>query len=299
MPCYAPLRAHSAPGPDGKARIRFRFFLGSTPVELNCGQCIGCRVDRVADWTARIMHEASLHPVSQFVTLTYDDSNNHGSLCKRDLQLFWKRLRDKYGALRYFACGEYGERTWRPHYHAVIFGLILTDLKRYKETAGGQLYTSPSLEKLWDMGLVVVGPVTRESAAYVAGYINKKLTGPQAEVYVRVDKDTGELTRLVPPFAVMSRRPGIGAEWLDRYATDIYPRDQVVVGGKVIGNAPKFYDARHAVKQPELIEAVKARRKAYALEPRQAANSTRARLKVRETVTEARLSLRKRDVNGS
>lgn len=298
MACYAPLRAHASPGPDGgKAAIRFRPTLGSTPVELSCGQCIGCRVDRVTDWTARIMHEAQLHAVNQFITLTYDDSNNSGSLWKRDLQLFWKRLRKKFGKLRYFACGEYGEETWRPHYHAVIFGLILPDLKPYKKTSAGQLYTSETLRKLWDLGQVVVGPVTAESARYVAGYINKKLTGPQAKVYDLVDKTSGEITLRTPPFALMSRRPGIGAEWLDKYAADVYPKDQIVLGGKIIGNAPKFYDERLAVKYPDVVEAVKARRKAYALEPRQVANSTKARLKVRATVRQARVSLRKRNVS--
>lgn len=247
----------------------------------------------------RISHEASLHLHNQFLTLTYSDEllPHGGTLVLRDVQLFMKRLRKAYGALRFFLCGEYGETTWRPHYHAIVFGLELADLRPHKQTASGaQLYTSASLTKLWGLGHVYIGSVTMESAQYVARYVTKKINGDRATAHYRwIDPKTGEVHDRKPEFAVMSRREGIGAKWIDKFRSDVYPSDKVVLGGSIRGKPPRYYDRRIAAAEPSLIEGMKAARRAFANEPRQEANSTRARLEVRAEVLRSRLALYKRD----
>lgn len=299
MACFKPLHAYVGPGEGGKQKVRFRPGPGLMPMDLPCGQCLGCRVDRAADWAMRITHEAQLHVSNLFLTLTYSDEllPHGGSLVLRDVQLFMKRLRKTHGKLRYFLCGEYGETTWRPHYHAIVFGLALADLRSHKKTASGaQLYTSESLTKLWGLGHVYIGQVTMESAQYVARYATKKITGAHAaEHYRRVDTRTGEIHQLKPEFAVMSRNPGVGAKWIDTYAGDVYPCDHVVLGGRIRGKPPRFYDERVAKQNPELVAQLKQERKQFAMEPRQEANSTKARLAVRAEVLRARLALYKRD----
>lgn len=248
----------------------------------------------------RISHEAQLHDSNVFVTLTYDDEHlpSSGSLSLRDCQLFMKRLRKAFGQLRFFLCGEYGESTWRPHYHAIVFGLALADLRAHKKSASGaQLYTSETLTKLWGLGHVYLGMVTFESARYVARYATKKITGAKAgKHYEKVDKH-GEIHQLKPEFAVMSRRPGVGAGWIDKYHADVYPCDFVVASGKIRGKPPRYYDKRHGEREPAMVEALKSERKDYALQPRQEANSTKARLAVRAEVTRSRLALYKRDID--
>lgn len=295
MPCFTPLRVWMGPGKDGKQSISFLPKPGLTPGnELACGRCIGCRVRKAQEWTARLVHEASLHLHSQFLTLTYADAElpPGESLCLRDVQLFMKRLRKKYGeGLRFYLCGEYGDQTWRPHYHALIFGLRLDDLEPYKKTRRGeQLYTSSSLTKLWGLGHVVIGAVTPKTAAYCAHYVCKKIVGPPDDINYENRKR---------PFAVMSRRPGIGAYWVDRFASDLYPDDFVVLDGKQRGKPPAYYDRRIAVTRPELIASMKEKRKQYALQPKVQANSSTSRRKVRAEVLEARVSLTKRNVNGA
>lgn len=289
MACFSPLKAYTSPGPDGKQVVRFKLHQGCTAIELACGQCIGCRIAKARQWAARLAHEAQLHRHSIFVTLTYSDEQlpPGGTLVKRDLQLFFKRLRKAHGELRYYVCGEYGDRTCRPHYHAIIFGYSPVDGVQAKLTKNGPLFTSPSLTQLWGLGTAVYGAVNISTAEYCARYAMKKLTG-------QLGKDTyGDR---LPPFALMSRRPGLGGAWIDRYQSDVYPSDQVVLKGKVRGKPPAYYDNRVKAHSPAVIDQVKQSRKAYAQEPRQAANSTRARLKVRATVLEANLALRKRDL---
>lgn len=133
--------------------------------------------------------EFKCHDDALFVTLTYDDDhlvfneNMLGQLCKHDLQLFFKRLRKSIGKFRYYACGEYGERTLRPHYHAILFGV-------------SPLFTE-KITEAWDHGFCQFGSVTRESIQYVAGYVTKKF-GHDAD------------RNVTPEFSVMSLRPAIG-----------------------------------------------------------------------------------------
>ncbi len=165
--------------------------------EHACGQCMACRIRRREEWMTRILMENCVHASSLFVTLTYDLEHcpPSGSLCKRDVQLFLKRLRKcVYPRLiRHFIVGEYGSRSQRPHYHAVLFGLELDDEKVIGEA--------------WKNGFVTLSELNRSRARYAARYIMKKLTSPGSFSDGRA-----------PEFSIMSKRPGLGVVLLHSVA---------------------------------------------------------------------------------
>jgi hypothetical protein len=99
-------------------------------LELPCGQCIGCRLERSRQWAMRCLHESSLYDRNAFVTLTYDDEHlpPGGSLNYPDFQRFMKRLRkNSKSPIRFYMGGEYGESTLRPHFHVCLFGYDFPD----------------------------------------------------------------------------------------------------------------------------------------------------------------------------
>lgn len=166
-------------------------------VAHGCGQCMPCRIKRRRIWAHRIMLEAAVHPVSSFITLTYDQESlpDAGSLVPRHLQLWLKRIRKEYPApLRYYGVGEYGDENERPHYHVALFG---HDPEH-----------SEVIERTWGYGRVDSGTLTIDSAQYIAGYVTKKLTA----------RDDPRLAGRYPEFARMSLRPGIGAPGLSEVA---------------------------------------------------------------------------------
>ncbi len=255
---------------------------------MACGQCIGCRIDYTRSWAIRIYHEATLHPVNSFVTLTLDDTNipESRSLDIRHWQLFAKRFRQALGPLRFYHCGEYGEQTQRPHYHAILFGHnFQKDRKKYThnlKTTKNQLYISETLNNLWQLGNCQIGDVTYQSAGYVAGYIQKKITGKQAkEHYEFIEPSTGQIFDRKPAYSTMSRKPGIGSSWYDDHWRQIYPRDEVVVDG-CRQQPPKYYDLKYQKSHPLEFEKILQKRKARALTQKQ--NSTPNRLRVRAEV---------------
>ncbi|WNK12404.1 MAG: replication initiator protein [Microvirus sp.] len=293
MTCFKPIEAWQTDSGDIKfvERGKIRRFL-----ELPCGQCVGCRLERSRQWATRIMHEASLHDFSSFVTLTYNDENCPVSLSYRPFQLFMKRLRRKFGPVRFYMCGEYGENFERPHFHAILFGLHFADRVVHSERVGARLYRSPALEGLWPDGFSSIGDVTFDSAAYVARYCMKKVTGPNADAhYERVDRSSGELVVRKPEFARMSLRPGIGAPWFDKFRGDVFgpDRDYVVANG-VKSRPPRFYDKRLETVDPDLHDDVVYARQVSA--GSLLADRMDARLAVRERVTRARLSFKKRSL---
>jgi len=257
-----------------------------------------CRIQRSQQWAARCVHEAMCHERNSFLTLTYANVPPGGSLVKSDLQKFWRRLRKdpEIGPVRYFACGEYGDANLRPHYHAILFGEDFGKDRIFwkKPKHGGNLYVSAKLSKLWTHGFATLGAVTFETAAYVARYVMKKVTGPDAErEYSRVDTATGEVHQVTPPYVTMSRRPGIGTPWLEKFSSDVFPSDEVRLEGRRI-RPPRFYDQYLERKDPAFLEAVKAKR-AKAVAKRKE-DLTPERLKAREKHVEARLSLLQRPV---
>lgn len=303
MTCYHPLKGFRArnPSENGKFKIVFDRKMGYTdlPMTVPCGQCIGCRLERSRQWAIRCHHEAQLHGDNCFLTLTYN--NQHlpadGSLDVRVFQLFMKRLRKKYGAgIRFYHCGEYGEQFGRPHYHACIFGFDFPDKKLWKTTdRGDRLYRSESLEELWPFGHSSIGEVNFQSAAYVARYIMKKVNGDRAaEHYTRVDPETGEVTHLKPEYTTMSRRPGIGHGWYEKYKDDVFPHDYVVMRGKKI-KPPKYYDKMYEVAYPEDFAKLKSLRKRKA--KKHVDDQTPERLEVRETVQLSKLKQLHRSVD--
>lgn len=250
------------------------------------------------------MHERSLHEDASFITLTYRDEDYpwNGSLHVPTVQMFMKRLRAKVAPtrIRFFLCGEYGESSGRAHYHAIIFGFSFPDKVLWKEDGDIRLYRSPLLDKVWGRGFCSVGEVSFDSAAYVANYATKKVVGKRAAAHY------GGRT---PEFLTMSRRPGIGADWIKKFSSDVFPSDEVIVDGFPT-RPPRFYDLALEKRDPKLWEEIRTKRSAAAelLEElvthksgktymvRPCANARR--LLVRETVAKAKASLKSRTLEG-
>lgn len=260
---------------------------------LPCGQCIGCRLERSRQWAVRMMHEASLHDENCFVTLTYDDMHLplDGSLDKTAFPVFMRKLRKRGVKARYFHCGEYGERG-RPHYHACIFGFSFPDKVPWTSRNGIPVHRSALLEECWSAGLSEIGSLTFESAAYVARYVTKKITGSQAaKHYERVDPFTGEMYQLEPEFATMSRNPGIGRGWFEKFGSEVFPHDEVIVRG-VPARPPRYYDQQ--LSEDDLAEVKRTReRRGF----RKFYERGAKRLHVREVCTKARLNLSPRSLD--
>lgn len=239
MACYHPLTAFRTD--DGT--VRFFSRGNDEEITLPCRQCIGCRLDHSRQWATRIMFESQMHDSNSFITLTYDDSNlpYRSSLDYSHFQKFMKRLRKRH-KVRFYMCGEYGSLNFRPHFHACIFGYDFPDRKLFKKLRSGyDLFVSSELQNLWPFGFSSVADLSFDSAAYVARYVLKKVTGDLSDDhYSRVDPDTGELYSLVPEFSRMSLRPGIGSSWYDKYYDDL-DRDYVVINGRKV-KPPRYFD---------------------------------------------------------
>ena len=191
--------------------------------------------------------------------------------------------------------GEYGENFGRPHFHACIFGYDFHDKKLWKRTpAGSKLYRSPNLEKLWPFGYSSVGDVNFESAAYVARYIMKKVTGKKAnEHYIEIDEETGEIIKKTPEFTKMSLKPGIGADWYKKFKSDVYPYDYIIVRGQKM-KPPKAYDKMYKKDNPYEYDELLYKREINAkLNPD---NSDPKRLDAKRQILESKLSLLKRNL---
>lgn len=300
MPCYNPLTGFYSKNLNstGKRNIVFniREALDDRSLSIPCGRCIGCKLERSRQWAMRCMHESSLYEQNCFLTLTYSPEKlpEGGTLIKKDFQDFMKRLRkaNPDSKIRYFHCGEYGDKNQRPHYHAIIFNYDFND-KQIKQIRNENIvYTSQQLTKLWPHGLHEIGTVTFESAAYVARYVTKKITGDLAFYHYTHFDEFGEITKdLLPEYTTMSRRPGIGKPWLEKYKTDVYPDDFVLVRGKKI-KPPKYYDNLLSKQDPFMIDDVKERREKNG--KLNSKNNTPQRLLVRETIQKLKAKLLKR-----
>lgn len=254
------------------------------PMTVPCGQCIGCRLERSRQWAIRNMHENQMHDYSCFITLTYSDENlpYGNTLVLEDFQKFMKRLRKKVGPVRFFHCGEYGDETDRPHYHALLYGWSPSDPELFSQKGEYPLYTSPTLTGLWGAGHATFGEVSFDTAAYVSRYVTKKITGDDAiEHYRWMDEETGEIIDRKPPYATMSRRPGIGMEWLRKHGTEAYTHDSVIMRGREM-QPPKAYDRAFEHIDPYLLESAKSRRT-------KRSNATDRQLRAGEIISNKRL----------
>lgn len=317
MACYRPLKGWRAKRGYDKVKktwpIVFNIQDGyvDQPVEVPCGKCIGCKLEKSKQWALRCCNEAQMHEKNCYLTLTYDDDNlpKDRSINVRDPQLFIKRMRKRFGELRYFLCGEYGEECGncgvnnkqhgylgcddykealgRPHYHAIIFGFDFDDRTLFKQAKTGNLYTSDILERVWKKGQCSIGDVTFESSAYVARYITKKITGPDSEEWYQGRKKE---------FIVMSKKPPIGATWLEKFKDDVYPHDYVVIRGGIKVKPPRSYD--NLLLDPENMgdyHALKSKRRRDAFA--RSEDNTGDRLRDREIVKTAQTqSLKRRTI---
>lgn len=330
MPCYHPLKAyrfHRAPGArfnhkSGAPRLIFdeskiggylKLYGDSHDVvTLPCGKCAGCLLKHAAAWAIRCVHEQRYHERNCFLTLTYRTERlpPNSSLCKKDLQDFWKRLRihldrdedyltanaPKYGPfkppeIKYFACGEYGEEKGRPHYHAVLFGWDFPDRQPVSNNpwASDPLYESPILNKIWGHGVCKIGELTQKSAAYTARYTMKKIYGEKAEEeYANQGK--------IPPFNLMSK--GIGRRYFKEFRADIFPCDYVLdEETKTRLPVPRFYDKLLAELDKEAADNAKKERQLNSGK-RNPEDQSPERLAIRETILKMRIkdSIKNRDI---
>lgn len=283
MSCTHPLLAKFVGFADGKPQYNVQAH-GCTSavypdINIPCGHCIGCRLDKSRQWADRMMIELDHSKTAVFLTLTYapehvpvasvlDDGTVLYTLDKRDVQLFIKRLRRHFDGreIRYYLAGEYGDKTHRPHYHAIVFGLDLSDfpgLRVVGSNSFGQfLYTSPLLEDKWSLGNVAIASVSWQTCAYVARYCTKKVTGKaSADVYDKFN--------VLPEFSLMSRRPGIGGffpiEHPDLIARNKqYFNDDNGVTPRTSCQTPKYIFEKLSLTNPELYDILKVQRARYA-----------------------------------
>ena len=234
MSCYHPIAAY----PDysertSNGKVAYKLFGRYDPdcrlvdpkvIAVPCGRCIGCRLDYSRSWADRMMLELETAKKGLFITLTYNNENAHWSqfdeygypvyatLDKRDCQLFMKRLRKRFSdlSIRFYLAGEYGENTFRPHYHAILFGIGLCDIPDLEQHGvnelGQKYFISNMLSEIWSCGFVLVSDVSWKTCAYVARYVTKKMSGPFSIDYA--------VRNVIPEFSLMSRKPGIGRQYL-------------------------------------------------------------------------------------
>lgn len=293
MPCYSPVTGY-----QDRTGGRLQFTTSRPPnarqLQVACGQCIGCKLERSRRWAVRGTHEASLYEDNSFITLTYDDEHlpRGGTLVPKHATDFIKRANYHVGPFRYYIIGEYGETTWRPHYHAIIFGKDWLDKKHFSNTDAGPTYTSQRLEQIWGMGQCLTAAVTFDSIAYVTRYCTQVRTGRQAEPHYRRYTAEGKSYYLEPEFGHMSRRPGLGKHWLDKYHTDVYTQDTIVINGKH-QRPPRYYDLKYDEQNPTHLKEIKAKREIEAYEQRW--DNTPRRLADKQKVTEAAINFLQRN----
>lgn len=257
------------------------------------------------------------------MTLTFADEflPEDYSINVRDIQLFMKRLRKQLGhnRVRYFACGEYGDASYRPHYHLLLFGYDFPDRTLWRRTSSGELtYRSAFLEKVWPFGHAEIGAVTVQSINYVARYILKKVNGVASEDhYYRIHPITGVFNKVNPEFITMSSNPGIGSTWFDRFSSDAFPSDFVIIDG-VKRQIPRYYmkklvarEEQHTNPPPDQgpppgrkgitrqSDLVRVNRLQRAASPEAKANNVPERLEVREESATLKASRFKRELDES
>lgn len=199
-------------------------------VMLPCGHCMPCRIMRTRDWTIRCLMELkSFNDNACFITLTYDDEHLpvSGSLVKSDFQKFIKRLRKDLvkTKIKYFACGEYGDKNARPHYHAIIFGLSPTSETR-QLLVDNWRFCDKTRFSGFDNGLAFV---SANSIRYVTGYIQKKLNGELA------DKVYGDK---VPPFQLCSQ--GLGKDYFLSHESELLEQGYLIYRNAKV-NFPRYF----------------------------------------------------------
>lgn len=246
---------------------------------------MGCKLESSRQWAVRIMHEKKSHSDACFLTLTYDPANlpPGNTLVLRDLTLFHKRAYKALGPIRYFSCGEYGEKNGRPHYHVLLLNKDFVDKKPVSSRSENPYFASKLLSVLWPHGQHIIGNVDFNSAAYVARYCTKKITG---------DKAADHYQGRTPEFLVMSRRPGIGASYFDKFQNEMFTHDNIIING-LPAPIPRFYNNKYA-KLSDTCEARLAVLKLARRRKISRVDKGTTRLRIKEVVTLAKLAIKGR-----
>lgn len=303
MACDYPLSAYRTPlGSDSALTFSPLKALNSThPILIPCQRCVGCRIAKAESWAIRSVHEAKMHTQNSFITLTYSNEHlpDNYSVSKRTWQLFMKRLRKQHGSgVRFYACGEYGDLHFRPHYHALLFGLDWSDKKLWKTVNGERLYTSEKLSSLWPFGQASTGELNFKSAGYCTRYVMKKMTGDKAdEHYWRVNPLTGEMCRQETEFSLQSTSGegrGLGYSWFQKYKTDVFPSDHVIIDGKP-KPVPQYYLRLLAEEEQERIKRARTPHSAHVVKGTRYDDEKR-RLNARRVIRDQRIQQLKRSL---
>lgn len=222
MNCTNPIRLRGKNGSPKGELFNLKYPDG---LQVPCGKCLQCRIKKRKEWAMRLSHELQYYDKATFITLTYDENtiDEFHSLHKKHLQLFFKRLRKRLEnekiKIRYFACGEYGDQTGRPHYHAIIYGI------------DNSVYCKSLCRMCWRYGHIFFGSVTDDSMSYVAQYIDKKYTGDLAvEQYVNLKRE--------PVFKLSSL--GIGKQYCLDSKDQIKNNRGITFKGKQV-SIPRYY----------------------------------------------------------
>ena len=269
MPCYNPLTAWKVDG-----NIVFNKPSGShnllKPFNLPCAKCIGCRLNYARSWALRCQLEALTHQDNCFITLTFNNEElqkrtNPWSVDVKDFQLFMKKFRKRFNkTIRFFHCGEYGEKTFRPHYHALLFGhdfripSLTNKVKKYGSKKY-PLYESTELTTLWGRGHTTVGELNFDTASYTARYVTKKIKSEATKI--NIDPTTGEVSEINDVYCTMSRANGIGYDAYQKYKDNWYANDFIVNGNGIKMKPPRYFDKLYQAEHPDKFEAIKKARK--------------------------------------
>lgn len=201
--------------------------------QLPCGKCIDCRLEYSRQWAIRCIHEAQMYEKNSFITLTYDDQHlKSPKLEYSDFQKFMKKLRkvqDEHIGM--FVTGEYGDKTKRPHWHAIIFNWSPSDgVHKYTNYRGDRVFESETLTNLWGNGIAEFGSVTIHSAGYCARYAAKKLGHGR------------DGTHDFNPISKKSSKYAIGKKWLEKYWPDVFNYGEVVLKDGTSTSIPRYYE---------------------------------------------------------
>jgi len=223
--------------------------------QLPCTKCIECRLEYARQWAVRCVHEASMYQDNAFITLTYSDEHlKSDKLQYVDFQLFMKRLRKTLNEpIGFFVTGEYGEKTKRPHWHAIVFNWTPRDAKPSRVTErGDRVFTSDHLDRLWGKGRTETGTVTFESAGYCARYAAKKLVHGSDECHD------------YHPISKKSSKHAIGKKFLEKHWKDIFNYGEVHLPDGNMSCIPRYYEKWLKEHQPdawiEYIDKLKLKR---------------------------------------
>lgn len=326
MPCSRPMQVYCKAMPNGKSDIRFSNVLGRMFQEgqkmpegsmaVACGQCMFCRLERSRENALRCVHEAKMSENNCFITLTLSDeklkemcpkTEGGYTLVRKHAQDFMKRLREKFrfgwtyrergreeekrftsDNIRAFGCGEYGDRTSRPHYHFCLFNCSFPDREFWKTVNKFKYYNSKCLNELWPHGHSVISDFSFETAAYIGRYCCKKVTGSLAKKHY--------LGRL-PEFGVFpTRGGGLGKGWFEKFGkSDVLPTDTCIINGAIC-KPPRYYDRLRERIDPNEILRAKILRKNRAKD--KAEDNTYTRLLDKEKCMNARIHLLVRRLEG-